>query len=188
MTRDWWWTWWSPPQFVNHPIFRENEQWALDYMPSDKPEVHSVVLQFAESRYDQICDVFEKLDKKADDLIRTAGAIGAALVAAAKFVEVGRPSLVAPAVACLVLASIVATRARGPALLTLPIHVRDLLKVADLEIVESKGQVEAAAAASLHCAIMGMRTINDWKATQLQRASAFFCGSLVLLLLLIFPV
>jgi hypothetical protein len=53
--------------------------------------------------------------------------------------------------------------------------------------VNTPRQVEAYLAASFQCAIVGMSLVNDWKATEVRRASALFCLSLVALVALIVP-
>jgi len=185
LTRGWWMSWWAPPPLQDNPEYQAADEWTLDYMPTDK-EVYEPVLHFAERQYDQMVKLAENLDKKADDLMRTAGTIGAALLTAATLLlGSGRATLVLPAVVCLVLVVIAAARIRGPVALTVPMSARDLLNVADHELIRTANQVEGAAAASLNFATVGMKLAVDWKAGQLRRATALFCISLVLLIALI---
>jgi len=188
LTWVWWRTWWFPPIIQDDPLYRETDAWALDYTPSKKDDVHSPVLQFAERRFDQMVKATENVDKKADDLIRTASTIGAALVAATKIFAASNAFLISPTVMFLVLATIVASRARTPMFHSQPHSVRTLINVAALEDIESKVQLECVAAASLLCATIGIRVINNWKATQVARATALFCCALILLFVLILPI
>ena len=74
-----------------------------------------------------------------------------------------------------------AAMARIPAELTTPMSPRELVQVSDLSLLPSKSQIQSAAAASYHFAVIGATILNKWKTTQLKRANTFFLAGLLLL-------
>jgi hypothetical protein len=184
-------TWWSPPVYLNESRFRDVERWALDFMPEqDEKDLYAPILIFSERYYERALKSTENLDKKADDLIRVASAIGAALAATAKIAGASKAVVMLPAIGLLILTIIIATRARLPAFQATPIDIRTLIEIAKHESshkvlgilgelnrvsIQSKGQVEQIIAATIQCAVVGVQLLNDWKAKQIERASTLFC-------------
>lgn len=172
---------WVMPDLDRNPNVREAEKWVADYNPKQKPELYSIVLKFSEQRYEQTLKIYDSIDKKADDLMRTAGALGAALVAAAKLLDMSQPRAIVPAVGFLVISVIIAARSRWPAESKTPMSARDYFQVADNDNVNDKYVLEAVAAASCHAATVGLLVLIAWKANQLKRSSWAFCIGLAAL-------
>jgi len=175
---------WKLPNLDKDAWVREAEQWVNDYTPMNKPELYSVALKYAEQRYEQATQAYESMDKKADDLMRTAGTLSAVLVTLAKLFEMTRPITIVPAVICLVASVILAARVRWPMDFRTPMDTQNLMLVVDNPNVTDKHVVEAVAAASYHAATVGLLVLIRWKATLLERSAGMFCVGLVLLALI----
>jgi hypothetical protein len=131
----------------------------------------------------------EAIERKADDLMRTANTIGAALVAALKLIGVtsspsagltARGTFLALFVLCQVLAVVVSASTKSSAVRVTPLSVEGLLRIADREGAEHpEGDVKAVTAASIHATIVGESILVSWRARQLRRATVLFCVGLV---------
>lgn len=170
------------PQFDSETITAS--QWALGYAPHGSEEVYSRIAEFSEHRYTHLVDTYDSLDRKADELVRLTTTISGAILTAAatKYVAFHRPWVAYIALAPTVLSVFTAMMARTPGGVATPIAPRDLLAVADLDVKPKPHQIESVIAASLHVAILGMRTVTTWKAKQVRRATIAFLLAFIFLL------
>jgi len=217
--RIWLWikSWWHPPDLDRMVEIGENEglkeayNWADNYSPERNGDVYDPVLSYAQKSYDEMVEIADNLDKKADDLMKISGAVGAALAAAGRISgasTVLASPLVLVAIGCLVFTMLVCARSRKPMRKVVPLTVRAAIEVVEqsalppvpLEngapeaeapedesvqaprLVHPTGfQVKAVIAASYHWAIVGTQFVIEWKATQISRATFLFCLGLILL-------
>ncbi len=96
--------------------------------------VYEAVLKHAESSYKEITEISINLDKKADDLMKISGTVGAALAAAGRIAGISnalnsRPVMLA--VGCLVVTMLICARARKPSKKVVPMPVKRLIQVAE---------------------------------------------------------
>lgn len=179
-------SWVMPPSVKDDADHEAAKNWAKGYSPAGREENGEVLLDFAQSQYELLTGMVTDLDKKSDDLMKIILTIFAAVLtlASTKIIQVsGIPALVAIAgLFFLALSVVLATLLRMPAPLEIPMAPKDLMEVSDLpKILPSKSQVQSAAAASYHVAVIGAMIINEWKTTQLQRANRFFLMGLLVL-------
>lgn len=200
---------WSHPVLSDNIVYQDAEQWIREYMPCGGTEgSYASALKFSKDQYDQSLKLTESLDKKSDDIIRTAGVIAGVVATVAKLSISGNApggltavnlaeasgsgsTGIAVSVGCLVFSVMIAVRARAPAELSTPMDGRTALAVVEFRRIDPGGGpvgmtpihvVEATTAATYHYATIGMNVINSWKARQLDRASnAFILGIVILL-------
>jgi hypothetical protein len=183
--------WWPKENFEG---LDQTEQWALTYgaLRDDSDQAYSLAREYAQERYDELVALAEGLDKKLDELARTALTIGTIVATVARVMGLDtaltHSPLAAAAIVCSAAAVIVAAVARRPNKTLMPMNARTLLEAADLEPKVSKERLEGVMAASYHFAATGMMATVERKAEQLKLATSMFCLSLALIaLLLIWP-
>lgn len=162
--RRWIGSWWHPPAPEAAVGFIETRQWALDYIPLREGDDYALVLEYAEKRHEEMLGLSAEMDKKLDDLARTALAIGVLVATAARVLGVnsdfGRSSLLTGAVVAFAASVLVAVWARRPTIYTTPMEIRGLLKVVDHDLELSKNKTMALLAASYHYALVGTNATN----------------------------
>jgi hypothetical protein len=158
--------------------------WARNYAPQGNDDVYSLIAEFAQHQYDQEVVTYDGLDRKADELIRLTTTISGAILtaAASKFVAFHHPYAAYIALVPTAFSVFTAMRARTPGGWATPMTPRDLLAVADLGLNPAPHQIQSVIAASLHVALLGMRTVTTWKALQIRRAATAFLIAFILLL------
>jgi hypothetical protein len=133
--------WWHPPdldrmvEVGEDKDLKEAYEWAEHYAPTRNAEVYEAVLKHAENSYKEVTEVSTNLDKKADDLMKISGTVGAALAAAGRIAGIStaltsRPVLLA--VGCLVITMLICARARKPVKKIIPMTVRTVMEVVEL--------------------------------------------------------
>ena len=188
---------WYPPSLDESVVYQRAKDWVEEYRPTASIDaVYAPSLKFAEKRYEQALKLTDGLDRKSDDIVRTAGVIAGVVAAAARISGAGVSDMtkislyVIVALGVFVLAVLLAVRARAPADLATPMEVKDVLMVAEFQQFDPEAgptgpttvpMLEAATAASYHLAVIGMDVINDWKARQLGRSSVAFCIGVAIL-------
>jgi hypothetical protein len=191
---------WYPPDVEDYEAderHREEVEWGDQYLPERDSETYPTVAKYAERYYEQMLSVSDGLDKRFDDIIKTAAALGAILAAIARVAGSNMLLYVdwlLPSIALFLLAVILSARGRRPATMKTPITPRLLLKLvehslmneADPESHPTERQVQATIAATYHVAADGMNVLNKWKAEQLKRTTFCFCFGLALLPLVFF--
>ena len=190
---EWTWLkkWWQPPE--NLKGLNETERWATTYgaLRDQDDGAYSLTMDYAKERYDEIVRVSESLDKKLDEIAKTALTIGTIVAAVARIEGLDTALLGSPmapwAVILLMLTVILANMARRPNKSWKPMSARTLLEVADLEPNLPKNRIEAVVAASYHDAMIKMTAMTEWKAEQANRVTWLFCiGLLPIAALLLF--
>jgi hypothetical protein len=140
--RIWIWSWWHPPNIEwphEDPDLAAADEWASRYIPARESDVYGAVLGFAERTYDETNSLTDILDKKADDLMKIAGVVGAALAAggriegASEFLKSSR--YLHLAIGSLIFTMLVCARARKPAKRTVPMTIRTALVVTDTSVI-----------------------------------------------------
>lgn len=176
------WAWALARHFDSVAI--DATDWAQDYTPQGNDEVYSLIADFAQHQYDQEVVTYDGLDRKADELIRLTTTISGAILtaAASKFVAFHHPWFAYIALAPTALSVFTAMRARTPGGWATPVSPRDLLAVADLDLKPAPHQIQSVIAASLHVALLRMRTATTWKALRIRRATTAFLIAFILLL------
>ena len=147
---------------------------------------------YAKERYDELVKVSESLDKKLDEIAKTALTIGTIIADVAKVEGLDTALLGSPmapvAVVLLTVTVIAANVARRPNKAWKPMNARTLLEVADLEPNLPKNRIDAVIAASYHDAMMRMTAATEWKAEQAKRVTGLFClGLLPIAFLVVLP-
>jgi hypothetical protein len=182
-------TWWHPPD--NLLGLLETEEWVYGYASprEDEDGAYSLAMEYASKRYEEIAKIAEALDRKLDDLGRTALTIGTIVATVARIAGfpggLMRSPLMIGAIALSALTVIVGSVSRRPTQSRMPMNPRTLLEVVDLPARLPKSKIEGVAAASYHYALIGMTFVTEWKAKQLKRATWLFCLSLVLIVALL---
>ena len=159
----WLWlkSWWHPPDLDHIVEIGENEDikkaydWAEAFSPTRNSEVYEAILEFAEKSYAEMTHISDGLDKKADDLMKISGTVGAALAAAGRISSAtawltSRPLMFA--IGCLVFTMLVCARARKPMKKVVPMTIKAAIEVAEQSALPylatetgGKGTIEAAA-------------------------------------------
>jgi hypothetical protein len=132
--------WWHPPDLDRMVEIGEDEnlmaayRWADEFAPTRNGVVYEAVLKHAENSYKEVTEVSANLDRKADDLMKISGAVGAALAAAGRIAGItsaltSRPVLLA--VGCLVATMLICARARKPVKKIVPMTVKAAMEVAE---------------------------------------------------------
>lgn len=164
----------------------EVERWANDYTaPRDvEDDAYEIARDNAVARYEEVLRVSEGLDKKLEDLARTALTVGGIVATLSKVtgVQVDEPSwrLIAGGVIVAVFAVATSFLARRPVDTSMPYDARTVLEIADLDPPLPERKIKATAAVSYHVATIAMISVTEWKARQLRLATWAFCLSLVM--------
>ena len=174
--------WFVAPAFHDDADFQNAVLWAREFTPERDKESYSVACEHAKRKYDQTVAHFDALDKKADDLMKTAVTIAALLVGAIKALEVGITIWLISAFLAFLGTIILAAIARRPTLQATPGSVHELMGFVEDFRIHDRYQIEALVAASLRCAIVGTSLSIRWKSNQLSRATVLFVSGVLLLL------
>ncbi|MGD9856348.1 MAG: hypothetical protein AB7U20_15490 [Planctomycetaceae bacterium] len=180
--------WWIPdrqwlivPSVESDENFQDAVAWAREFTPDADKDAYSTALDHAHRKYALSVDHFDAIDKKTDELMKTAITLTALLVAAVKALEFEVTSWFYGAFACFLGAIILAVIARRLTLPETPGNVREVLGFVEDFRIHDRYQVEALLAASFHCAVVGTQPLIRWKAQQLVRATALFILGVLLL-------
>ncbi len=198
--KSWAGEWLGPPDIVKQEWFINEDKWALDYFPPRDDESYKVTLAYAESRYKASLDLSTDLDKKLDDLVRTAATVGTIIATVIRFLGTDNPfkdsKLLVPSLVCFGVTVLVAAWSRRPAKIRTPAKIRGVLMVTDKPSYRalsgeqmwaflSEQKLKGLLTSSYHIAEVGTNDVNEWKAKQLRRATIFFCVGIVLLFLML---
>lgn len=174
--------WILAPDLELDAPYRDAILWAREFTPQAEKDSYGVAYEHAKRKYDRSVAHFDALDKKADELMRTAVTIAALFVAAIKALDVNVTGWTIGAFAMFLLTIVLAAITRRPTLQATPGSVREVLDFVDDYRIHDRHQIEALVAASLRCAIVGMQPAIRWKSNQISRATALFVGGVLLLL------
>lgn len=181
-------TWWIPgrewifaPSAEADANFQNAVAWAREFTPEADKQSYSTALDHAHRKYALSVDHFDAIDKKTDELMKTAVTLTTLLVAAAKALEIELTWWFYAAFACFLGAIVLAVITRRPTLPETPGNVREVLSFVDDFRIHDHFQIEALLAASFHCAVVGTQPLIRWKAQQLVRATSLFVLSVLLL-------
>ena len=146
MNRQWWPAilrrlrgWWSGPDLrrvADIPELAESERWAIQYLPLRDDPIYNAVRSLAERSYQELVDLADNLDRKSDDLMKTAAALAAALAAAGRIAGatalLEHPRMILASVSRLIITLLICARTRTPINKAGAMRVRTALQVADL--------------------------------------------------------
>lgn len=125
-------------------------------------------------------------EPKLDDVLPTSLAIGVIIGTVARALgpetSFGHSAFLIPAVFSFAASVLIAVVSRNPVSFTTPLKIRNLLKVMDDHRELSTGKTKGVIASSYHVANVGTYATNNWKGTQLRRASGFLVLGIVLLI------
>ena len=133
-----------------------------------------MALDHAKRKYDQTVTHFDAIDKKADDLMKSAVTIAALLVGAIKALGVDVTGWLICSFLAFLSTIILAAIARRPTLQATPGSVHEILGFVEDFRIRDRHQIEALVAASLRCAIVGTQLSIQWKSDQVSRATVLF--------------
>jgi hypothetical protein len=173
--------WLFPPR-VKSPYdrkWKKEREWFQSVTAIDGVD-YTEAQKYAEKKYDEMCKVYEAIDKKGEWVFGIAfAASGAALAALHQWKLPFWPIFAsAPSLICLTVAMVLALRARMPAERPSTMKIRDFVHVC-----ESAPSWIASAIAGMHCTVEGFQRVNKWKSDQINRASF----ALILGAVLFFP-
>lgn len=144
--------WWLGPNFrqvAEIPELAEARQWAVRYLPLRDDPIYGVVQNLAERSYQELVGLADNLDRKADDLMKTAAALAAALAAAGRIVGASalleHPRLILASVGCLVATLLLCARIRTPSDKARTLSIRSALTIADVGVDPSSAADEKLA-------------------------------------------
>lgn len=164
---------WQRIDYETEQSYKDAVHWYMNFQPVC--DDYESVLNFAESKYEEIKSAFDIIDKKAEWCFGLASAATAALIA---FPERAGLSFnaVLPVVVILLWSMHLALRSRIPCDVPTSFGVNDAI-----ERHESTGKFQAWKAASLHCATKGMERIVAWKTESLVYAVRMQVAAMIVL-------
>lgn len=167
-----------PPSYVHDSSYKGSEAWLRQFKPNPQTEGYDKALEYAWKKFDHASAASDTLDKKADNLMRNAGLVAGLLGLALNTLKLGEPHLLVPSLVAFTISLIFAALACNPTGGATSASVHDVL-----DDIGAGHSSDAWLAASIHCAIVGRSSLNNWKAKRIRWATAAFCIGLVLLLL-----
>lgn len=174
--------WLLAPALADDVAYQQAVAWAREFTPEPGKDSYSVAFEHAKRKYDENVAHFDALDKKADELMRTAVTIAALLVGAIKALDVTVTPWLIGAFLAFLGTIIVSAIARRPTPQATPGSVQEVLRFVEDFRIQDRHQIEALVAASLRCAIVGTQLAIRWKSDQVSRATALFVTGVLLLL------
>jgi hypothetical protein len=174
-------SWLYAPAIETDAAYQDAIAWARDFTPEADRDSYSAALDHAHRKYTLSIDHFDAIDKKTDDLMKTAVTLTALLVGAVKALEIELTWWFTAAFLCFISSIVLSVIARRPTLPETPGRVRDVLEFVEDFRIQDRFQIEALLAASFHCAVVGTQPLIRWKAQQLLRATAVFILGILLL-------
>jgi hypothetical protein len=165
------------PRYTDTPEYENATKWLGEFKPIDS-DGYVKGLEYAWKMFEKIASAGDALDRKADNIIKSAGLIAGLLGLAINTLRVGEPTAFAPALIAFVVSLLFAAVACSPTANAASAGVNDLLD----DITDGKHK-DAFVAASIHCAIAGCSAVNDWKARRIRWSTTAFVIGLCLLLL-----
>lgn len=178
--------WILAPVLEGDADYQEAVRWAREFGPEPEKISYSIAYEYAKRKYDQSVAHFDALDKKADDLMKTAVTIAALLVGAIKALEVNVTPWLIGAFLAFLGTIILSAISRRPTLQATPGSVHEVLGFVEDFRIQDRHQIVALVAASLRCAIVGTRMSIRWKSNQVSRATVLFVIGVLLLLSVFF--
>lgn len=161
------------PDYRTDPRFAREYHW---YRHKWKPKAnvdYSKSLSYANEQYKETLSVFDSLDKKAEWCFALSVTISGAVIAFGDKVGMDMRILF-PSIALLLLSMWACLRWRLPGPRATPFDVRSFI-----EITENTHSDDARTAASLHCAIQGVRIVVAWKSRLLGCAAILLAISIL---------
>lgn len=174
-----------PPTYQTDRSYRAAIDWLQKFKPSGEVQGYDKALEYAWRKFDQVCAASEMLDKKADNLMRNAGLVAGLLGLSLNTLKVDTPKLLIPSLMAFIISLIFAAIACAPAGGATTATVCDLLD----DIGNGRAK-DSWIAASVHCAIVGRGSLNNWKASKIRWSTRAFCLGLFLFalpMLALFP-
>jgi hypothetical protein len=164
---------WKRPDYEQDKEFSTEFQWyKKDWKPKGGVD-YSSTLSYAKEQYSESLSVFDSLDRKAEWCFGLSVTISGAVVAFGDKVGLNVQMLF-PSVAFLVLSMWGCLRCRLPGPRATPFDVRSLI-----DVTENTKAEEARMAASLHCAIRGIRIVTSWKSQLLGHSAILVVFSIL---------
>ncbi|NQT16668.1 MAG: hypothetical protein HQ582_28170 [Planctomycetes bacterium] len=145
------------PDYRKDPRFVSEYQWYASQWKPQPGVDYSKVLLYAREQYKETLSVFDSLDKKAEWCFGLGVTISAALIAFGANAGIDL-RIVFPSIALLALSMWGCLRCRLPGPRATPFGVRSLI-----DVTENTKAAEARLAASINCAIHGIRIVTNWK-------------------------
>jgi hypothetical protein len=169
-----------PPNPSDDPRFVESQRWYDAFEP--KPTGHGdLILDQARRKYAEQSAAYERLDDKADSLLRFAGTIAALLVTAIAGWRLHPAGLVIPSLSCFLVAMLLALVARIPFLRPVMTPARNMID----GVPQTKAPQEWIAA-GLFLVTEELSVLSEWKGKMVLYATIFLCCGVVLSAALIF--
>jgi hypothetical protein len=169
----------SPPWYKRQPDYVAATRWLKHFQPSKEVQ-YDKALAYAWKKYDEICAASETLDRKANNLIQSVGILTGLLGFGITSLKLGSEVLMAPSLVCGILSIIVAALTGSPSGSATSASVADVL-----DDITGGHDGDAWTTASLHCAIKGRESFNNWKATRIRWATCLLTGGLIWLVLVL---
>lgn len=173
--------WFVAPVLQDDADYQDAVRWAREFTPEPNKDSYSVAYEHAKRKYDQSVAHFDALDKKADELMKTAVTIAALLVGAIKAIDVNVTPWLVGAFPAFLGTIILSAITRRPTLQATPGSVHEVVGFVEDFRIRDPHQVEALVAASLRCAVVGTRMSIRWKSNQVSRATVLFVVGVLLL-------
>ena len=119
--------WLFAPTIETDTRFQEASNWAREFMPETDKESYCTALDHAHRKYKLTVDHFDAIDRKTDDLMKTAVTLTALLVGAVKALELELTDWFYVTFACFIASIVLAIISRRPTLPETPGSVREVL-------------------------------------------------------------
>ena len=156
------------PDLVHDATYQEHAKWAKNYKPAPD-ESDELVLDHARRVYDECVMANQRLDKKAEDILKTAGVLVTILLATAGASSAFTPCWIIPSLICFLLAMVLSIVSRQPKPRSSLSSIRQTI-----ERLPSENR-QLYMAVSLHWAVEKLSRSIGWKAQALRRASWCLC-------------
>jgi hypothetical protein len=170
--------------YKDTPAYQAAVEFRKKFTPVKDPECkYQWVVEYAKTTYETLHDSFDKLDDKADAIIKYLGG-GSALIVLGAIATVRSDNawlvlLLLPSLICAIRAINLAIQARSPMDFPLPPPVTKAIEYVE----EYKEAAEATFISSWHESIEGLDVVREQKAKLVARASAAYYHAVVLLLI-----
>ena len=170
-------TFFEPPPIEDSPAYQNARTWIKEFKPSTEVEGYEKGLAYAWKKYDEICAASDTLDRKAHELMRSAGIVTGLLGFGAGALKLDDMRWLASSFIAGVVSIAVSAIACRPTASTTSASVKN-----SLEDIDAGHNSDVWIAASLHCAISGREDTNNWKAKRIMWATWILVLALLLLI------
>jgi len=173
-------SWFVPPNSISDARFLDAERWydAFEPKPTDQGDL---ILDQARLKYKEQCQSCDRLDDKADSLLRFAATLAALLMTPTTGFKLQPVLLTAPSVVAFLVAMDLALVARNPFIRPTMTPTANIIA----GVPKTKAPKEWMAA-GLHVATEELRVFTDWKGTIVERATIALCIGVLLASAVIF--